>query len=292
MLRQAFAAIEPTPDGEEVFQRWNGKNLQSVVQEEFEEAKRVMAEGLRESFGEDFDLSTLDMSAESFARFSAEIEARLAAAERDAPRHAGNTARAMQAEMAAKIDAERLKRSIRTVYLNLAKALYPDTTLDEVERERRDDVMKTVTVAYDNNDLQTLLRIEMIELERGADRTNHLPDETLAIYNASLKEQVSGFEAELRGLRLHPRYTPIACLFNSNPDSLQGRLQREIERMTELIRRSESWVGLLPDDAAKKEVMIVLDKFCTEYDEEFAEWSGRPLKKPQWNFWDYLDRRY
>ncbi|MCZ7555977.1 MAG: hypothetical protein M5R41_06195 [Bacteroidia bacterium] len=278
LLREAFSVIEATEAGEQVFDRWNGVSLRETAQQEFDEMKDAMEQGFREAFGIDMDLGDMEDSEESFARFAAEFEQHFSEMNRDDPRQARNIAKDIQAELAEKAHSERVKRSIRTVYLNIAKALHPDTTLDEAERLRRDDVMKTVTVAYQNQDLQALLRIEMIEMERGAERINFLPDETLAMYNHSLREQVNQLEAELRELRNHPRYLPIAPLLTVNPDYARRSLERDIMKMQQTIFAFEQTAGLLEDDPSKEIVMAVLEKFCSEYDEEFAEWSGRPLK--------------
>ncbi len=290
LIREAYAVIAPSDEADAVFERWNGKEFRKVEEEEFEAMKSAMEEGFRESFGMDIDLGDFDMSEESFARFSAEFRARVIEDERQKEQHGHMSAREMQAELHAKLEAERIKRSIRTVYLNIAKALHPDTTLDEEERVRRDDVMKTVTVAYDDNDLQTLLRIEMIELERGSDRINHLPDETLALYNASLKEQVEELQMELYDLRLQPRYVPISSIISRAPDFAENNLHREIAETKQLIERCENTLTILTDEAPKQDLLAVLDKFCKDYDEEFAMWSGRPLKRPAFNFYGYRGR--
>jgi hypothetical protein len=152
--------------------------------------------------------------------------------------------------------------------------------------------MKTVTVAYENNDLQTLLHIEMTEMQRGAERINYLPDETLALYNASLKEQAEVLQAELNELRHNPRYMPISSIVGLNPTFADGRLQREISKTKQLIERFEHTLTVLSDEAPKQDVMSVLDNFCEDYEVEFAMWSGRPLKRPVYSFGSYRDSRF
>jgi hypothetical protein len=278
LLREAFSVIEASEEGEQAFERWNGVSMRETARQEFDEMKYTMEQGFREAFGIDMDLGDMEDSEESFARFAAEFEQHFSGKDRDDPRQARNTAKDIQTELAEKAYSERVRRSIRTVYLNIAKALHPDTTLDEAERLRRDDVMKSVTAAYQNHDLQELLRIEMIEMERGAERINFLPDETLAMYNHSLREQVNQLETELRELWNHPRYLPITPLLTGNPDYARRRLDNDLIKMKQTIFAFEQIADLLVDDAPKEIVMAVLEKFCTEYDEEFAEWSGRPLK--------------
>lgn len=69
--------------------------------------------------------------------------------------------------------------------------------------------MQDLTVAYRNNDMLTLLRLEMEWIEREEGDIARLSDEKLAIYNQTLNEQVQNLEQELYELPYHPRYQPI-----------------------------------------------------------------------------------
>jgi hypothetical protein len=72
--------------------------------------------------------------------------------------------------------------------------------------------MQELTVAYQQNDLHTLLRLEMQWIENESGDIERLTEERLAMYNEVLREQVKGLENRLHGLLFHPRYRPIVVL--------------------------------------------------------------------------------
>jgi hypothetical protein len=53
------------------------------------------------------------------------------------------------------------KRNIREIYIGLAKVLHPDKAKNDEERERNEPIMKLVTEAYENNDIITLMSLEV-----------------------------------------------------------------------------------------------------------------------------------
>jgi hypothetical protein len=70
--------------------------------------------------------------------------------------------------------------------------------------------MQELTAAYRNNDLHTLLRLELEWIQREEGDVERLTEEKLSVYNQVLAEQVSGLERELAELPYHSRYQPIA----------------------------------------------------------------------------------
>ena len=70
--------------------------------------------------------------------------------------------------------------------------------------------MQELTVAYRNNDMHTLLRLELEWIAREEGNLERLTDDKLAIYNQTFKEQVADLQREFYELPCHPRYQPIA----------------------------------------------------------------------------------
>lgn len=82
-----------------------------------------------------------------------------------------------------------LAKDIRTIYTSLAKELHPDLEKDEAERLRKTEMMKRVTVAYENNDLFELLRLQM-EYQIEHERIEGLIEEQIKRYNQLLQSQI------------------------------------------------------------------------------------------------------
>ena len=79
------------------------------------------------------------------------------------------------------------KKSISTVYRDLAKVLHPDLEQDAERRERKVALMQDLTAAYRNNDLHALLRLGISWIHREKGDLDRLTEEKLAIFNGVLK---------------------------------------------------------------------------------------------------------
>jgi len=75
------------------------------------------------------------------------------------------------------------KKSIATIYKELAKVLHPDLEQDPERKQRKVVLMQELTVAYRNNDLHTLLRLELEWIQREAGNLDRLTEGKLAVYN-------------------------------------------------------------------------------------------------------------
>jgi hypothetical protein len=108
------------------------------------------------------------------------------------------------------------KRSVAIIYKQLARILHPDLERDNERQKMKIVLMQELNEAYRQNDLHTLLRLEMqwIENERGD--IERLTEEKLGVYNEVLREQVKGLEQRRRDLLFHSRYRPVV-IFNDGP---------------------------------------------------------------------------
>ena len=154
------------------------------------------------------------MSAEELAAKAAEMADRIQqkAEEEErmfrAPAHR-KTKRQLEKEERMR-QAEQLRnKSIASVYKQLAKVLHPDLEPDAGRKQAKGTLMQELTAAYRNNDLHTLLRLELEWIHREEGDVERLTEEKLSIYNQVLKEQVFELERELAELPYHPRYQPI-----------------------------------------------------------------------------------
>jgi hypothetical protein len=118
----------------------------------------------------------------------------------------------MQREQRERQAEEARKKSIATIYKQLARVLHPDFEQDAARKEEKVVLMQELTAAYRNNDLHTLLRLEMEWIEREQGDVQRLTDEKLAIYNQVLREQAWELEREVSDLAFHPRYQTLAKL--------------------------------------------------------------------------------
>jgi len=203
-------------DLQAVFKQVHGADFGQVEREEMEELRS----GMEKMFGElgiRIDLSDLrpDMSDEELAAKAAEVSKEIeqrAEEEETAFRPPKRPKTKREAEKEERIrQAEQLrKKSIASIYKQLAKVLHPDMEQDAGRKLAKETLMQELTAAYRNNDLHKLLRLELEWIQREEGDQERLTEEKLAIYNQVLKEQVYELERELAQLPYHPRYQPIA----------------------------------------------------------------------------------
>ena len=114
------------------------------------------------------------------------------------------------------------KRSIANIYKQLARVLHPDFERDSERQKEKVQLMQELTEAYRQNDLHTLLRLEMQWIENESDNIERLTEEKLGVYNEVLADQVEGLERRLRDLVYQPRYRPIVVFTNGLTRAING----------------------------------------------------------------------
>ena len=99
--------------------------------------------------------------------------------------------------------------------------------------------MQELTVAYRQNDLHTLLRLEMEWIENEGSNIERLTEEKLGVYNEVLAGQVEGLEKRLRDLAFHQRYRPIVVFDCGLLQTIDGLdTARELDESIAEIKRS------------------------------------------------------
>jgi hypothetical protein len=197
-----------------LFERLHGRGFEEVEEEEMAEARQEI-ESMLNDFGIKLDLSEFKpgVSDETLAAKAAEIAGHVREAEenwRGSNRPRRQTQRQMQKEEQLRQAEELRKKTVASLYKQLARVLHPDLELDAALKEQKQALMQELTVAYRNNDMHTLLRLELEWIAREEGNLERLSDEKLALYNQTLKEQVADLQRELYELPCHPRYQPIA----------------------------------------------------------------------------------
>ncbi|MEG1748206.1 MAG: J domain-containing protein [Tannerellaceae bacterium] len=101
-----------------------------------------------------------------------------------------------KAELTRKIQEEQTQKSIRTIYMELAKGLHPDLEQDDEVRQIKEERMKQLNEAYQKKDLSSLLTMQLNWLEESIKSPETQPDEVLKGYNKVLKEELKKLKDE------------------------------------------------------------------------------------------------
>lgn len=212
-------------DLREIYNAFHGVGYAKDERKTIDAVRAALAKMFAEA-GLDADFSTLD-SATSETEFMAKAEALMAharkmkEAEAEAAHCAEHGHHATEDEES-RAAAEFRKRSIANIYKQLARVLHPDFERDSDRQKEKVQLMQELTKAYRQNDLYTLLRLEMQWIENESGNVERLTEEKLAVYNDVLTGQVEGLEKRLRDLTFHPRYRPIMVVKNGLTRPIDG----------------------------------------------------------------------
>lgn len=88
------------------------------------------------------------------------------------------------------------KTALRTVYRQLASALHPDREPDELERQRKTELMSAVNAAYDRHNLSELLTLQLQIAQIDSTSLGRIADDKLNAMSLLLKEQVTALEKD------------------------------------------------------------------------------------------------
>lgn len=247
-LGDVLSMIDGQPDDElkAIFKVVNGISYEEQEEEEFEEMKADM-EYMFETMGVKMDMGGAhkDMTPEEVAAYM-HNQHKLMEEQLEALKVKKESKKKTKKQQE-KEDKEKQKEAIRnksisTIYKQLAKAFHPDLEKDETLKAQKEDMMKQLTVAYEKNDLHTLLRLEIEWMQKEEQDVERLTDDKLSVYNELLKEQVAELEMELVQVYEHPRYESL-LRFAEVPRALpflnMGAAKDEIKDEIKFLEKTE-----------------------------------------------------
>ena len=137
---------------------------------------------------------------------------------------------------------EAKKRNIGKILKDLAKLLHPDLVIDPVEKLKRNELMKELTIAYKSNDLLTLLKLEMEWVHSSSDRINLMAEAELMVYVQIFEEQLLEVRRKMAELPYRMEYSFIRLFCNSewqlkrwNPKTELKKLEKQLESIEILL---------------------------------------------------------
>jgi septum formation inhibitor MinC len=249
-----------------MFEQTTGKSFDKLAEEGFEEMKKEMG-SMFESFGFDMDLSNMhkDMSQEEIARTMAEMQSayqeKITESEQNRQQRR-KTPRQLQQEEKERLMEEARSKNISSIYRQLAKAYHPDLEQDEMRKAEKEILMKQLTIAYENKDLHTLLRLELDWIHKEEERATELTGEKLKIYNAVLKEQVQELKQEIHMIKMHPRYQPISKYMDwFEEDIVRINLYLKKDLLNNDLNFMKKSITTLKGPGALKEIKEIITQF-------------------------------
>lgn len=235
LFHGAFEKIMPNENEEAIYDYWADISYKEELKVTKDEMKSDMSEELKFKYGVDIGLADFEDTPEGYAKFQEKLQEELDRKREEAIRFANKkkTKKQIEREVLQKEKEAMLLKSIRSIYISLAKVLHPDTNND-LENSRKEELMKKVTKAYAEKDLPTLLKLEMEWAASEQNNINTLSDSRLKLYIASLKGRVKELEAEKYAMYSHPKYRYITrWIFLSQKYAIRSinKIKKELREM-------------------------------------------------------------
>lgn len=255
---EAFTTVVPDEPTQAFFKEWSNRDYH----EELRDQRRAMQEDLsdmaRAAWGMDIDFTQMGETPEEMARFASQVRERvMAKAEAQAGPRGGERRKSSKQRAREQREqqqqAEQLK-TVRGLYLSLAKALHPDTETDPDKKAQKEDLMRRVTAAYAGKDMAALLRLEMEWLVQARHNLASLSQAKLKVYIASLREQVTELEMKRMELLRHPRYQPILDVAWMPEAEAKAQLTARAALIRELLRDLAEVTAMCEDRKLKAQV--------------------------------------
>lgn len=259
----AFRDIEPTSDQEAFYDKWSDVSYKEGIEQQSQEEKEILSDFMNGNFGMNIDVDDFEDTPEGFALMQKKIK-ELIEEQQQQEREENKTNKKQKARDENKKAGEEIKnKNIRSIYIALAKVLHPDaeSDLDATLKDEREEIMKKVTVAYDQKDLSTLLKLELEWVHKTSEHLEKLSDDKLKIYISALKNQAVNLQNEKNSLHFHPRYAPIsdyAYMFEKYAIDLIKFRKREFKsELTNL----EMFISVFRNSYSKKYIVEFLKDF-------------------------------
>lgn len=208
----------------EMFKELHGIGYEEGRMQALKEIIDPFKQDFKDFFNEDIDFSDIDSSS-SQEDILRHIFMKMGQAANDLKDKFEQTPKSKKelAKEAKKDAVEALQnKSLHSIYKQLARALHPDLEQDPERRALKEELMKKLTVAYDKEDLFSLLKIEMEWMNHAVDKMQFHNDDEIKIYNAILKEQVAELEMASEAIFMNPRYLALHRFY---PNRFTGILE-------------------------------------------------------------------
>lgn len=250
-----------------IFKELNGVDYKESLAEGME----TLQERIQNEFGMDVDLSDVDLqgSQDDILRNIFFKMGQAASDRQQSFRETPKTKKQLERESKKQATEEMQSKSLHSIYKQLVRVLHPDLEQDSQKRAWKEELMKKLTTAYENNDLYSLLTIEMEWMNFSVGKMQSQNDEDLKIYNAILKDQIKELQISIDMLFMHPRNISIHRFYKNGFDGVSS-LKKKASELKKLIQEIQEVIPRLQTQQAKtilKEIIeeqIVLQNFMPQ----------------------------
>jgi hypothetical protein len=246
--------------------------------EEMPEDEREMFEGMKSAFfsemmgemtrefkrnGMQVDFSKIDFSLPE-EEIQAEIKKRISEAQPiESKGKKTNATKGKQAEkaptqkqMAAKEMEDMKSKGLSEIYKRLVKVIHPDLERDPAKQAVKEDWMKKLTVAYENNDLKAMLTIEAYWMNDLGDLADRVSEDKLKAYIQIFKDQLKDLKSEIENTYINPRYRLLMFFSQYGPVTTDRKFRSVLDTLQNIETDTHETLDHLDSTETKRKKLI------------------------------------
>ncbi|MBN2744679.1 MAG: hypothetical protein JXR39_12365 [Marinilabiliaceae bacterium] len=135
-------------------------------------------------------------------------------------------------QQAAQADTSRLEKITKKLYTDLVKKLHPDREHDDTLRAEKTEIMKEVTLAYNDNNIHALMHLHLAHMDdQQQSMLSQMADEQIKSYVKLLKQQSIQLQGEINSIKYRPETQMLHLLTCGTEVMQKNKLKREIESL-------------------------------------------------------------
>jgi hypothetical protein len=261
----AFSSLEPNEEQEAFYDKWSDTTYKEELDIQEKEMKEMFSDMINQMFGEDIDMNNIDpKNPESFIKINEILKSKfedLEQKEKELKNNKKKTKKQIQKEEQLKIEEEIKNKSVRSIYINLVKILHPDSEIDPKIKLEKEEIMKKVTLAYEEKDFSTLLKLELEWVHMENKHLEKLTDDKLKIYINVLQEQVVELINEKQNIYMNPRFESILKFVHYTEKSAFSKMRKEIKTLKATQEDFMTFIEEFKNTKSKKPIINFINEY-------------------------------
>lgn len=142
------------------------------------------------------------------------------------------------------------KKEIGVIYKQLVKIIHPDLEQDPAQKPEKEELMKKLSFAYKNNDLYTILSLEMDWLKQSNNPPKIDSNERFKTYNKVLQKQASDLRNAISEAPFQHQYFHLQNYFTSKPSVNMSLMKKELSKLQMDLKSNKELVHELESENA------------------------------------------
>jgi hypothetical protein len=265
LLETAFEFCITDKGTKDIYDSWEDMNYYEIVEKKQRDHKLTMLELLKSMNIDIDDLDINDPESEVFIKEKLR-QAREQYEQRASEAQAQKKKSKKQLGAAYLSDAkdELKNKSLRSVYLTLAKVLHPDTETDDNLKAEKEELMKQVAKAYEEKDLITLLLIESNWFQNVGNNLSSISEDAAAMYILRLKDQAKSLRQDKATLKYQPRFKAVHGISGLKESVGLAYLSNELAKISKnirLLKRDINYIETEKRSDIKKYIKVMAKRY-------------------------------